>query len=117
LKYFKIEEFDSPDAPGSGNYMDENFLVTLDEIREFAAVPFIINSGYRTPLHNAEVGGTENSAHLRGLAVDIKAFSGEIKFLIAKSALMHGVQRIGFGKSFIHLDADKSLPSPRIWIY
>jgi len=31
LKYFKLEEFDSPDVPGSGSYMDPELLLMLDE--------------------------------------------------------------------------------------
>jgi len=34
MKYFSYKEFDSPDMPGSGNLMDENFLQMLDEVRD-----------------------------------------------------------------------------------
>ena len=34
VKYFKPEEFDSPDAPGSGSHMDMNFVLKLDKLRE-----------------------------------------------------------------------------------
>ncbi len=34
LRYFKLEEFDSPDYPGSGEkFMDWEFLDCLDEAR------------------------------------------------------------------------------------
>jgi len=45
--------------------------VILDKAREIAGVPFIITSGFRTPEENKKAGGKSNSAHLRGLAVDI----------------------------------------------
>ena len=47
LRYFKLEEFDSPDYPGSGEkFMDWEFLDCLDEARDIAGVQFKINSGY-----------------------------------------------------------------------
>ena len=50
MKYFKLEEFDSPDLKGSGKNMKKDFLVKLDEARELAGIPFKINSGFRTLL-------------------------------------------------------------------
>lgn len=117
MKYFKFNEFDSPDQPGSGYLMDPSFLQLLDKIRESAGIPFIINSGYRTPRHNEEEGGKSNSAHLRGLAVDIRAVSGIAKFKIMQAAIFCGVNRIGIGKHFIHIDIDTTLPNPTIWLY
>lgn len=43
----------------------------LDQMREIASTPFIITSGYRTIEQNKKAGGKSNSAHLRGLAVDL----------------------------------------------
>jgi hypothetical protein len=44
----------------------------LDKMREIAQIPFIITSGYRTIEENKKAGGKANSAHLRGLAVDLQ---------------------------------------------
>ena len=39
LRYFKLEEFDSPDYPGSGEkFMDWEFLDCLDEARDIAGI-------------------------------------------------------------------------------
>lgn len=35
-----------------------------------------IGSGYRTPAHNASVGGAKDSMHLHGLAIDLRAPAG-----------------------------------------
>ena len=57
LKYFKLEEFDSPDVPGSGSYMDPELLLMLDEARRISGgVPFRINSGWRSIERNRAAG-------------------------------------------------------------
>ena len=75
MKYFTLDEFDSPDVPGSGENMDIKFLELLDYAREEAMTSFKINSGYRTPEHNAKVSGVENSSHIKGCAADISCTS------------------------------------------
>lgn len=81
-------------------------------MREAAKVPFIINSGARCKAHNTKSKGRDNSAHLRGLAVDIRYSSSTIAFQIEKEAYAHGVKRIGRNHKhkFIHIDIDSSLP-------
>ena len=51
LKYFKREEFDSPDKPGSGEMMDDDFLERLDIARDIYGYPMIVTSGFRTVEH------------------------------------------------------------------
>jgi uncharacterized protein YcbK (DUF882 family) len=109
FKYFAWSEFDSPDQPGSGAiHMNLAFVHKLDAIRAEAGIPLIITSGYRTQAHNAKVGGVANSSHIKGVAVDISAPTEAIKRKIAAAAIKHGINRIGWGRSFIHLDLDIS---------
>jgi hypothetical protein len=116
--YFSWSEFDSPDAKGSGQeMMDEAFIHKLDGIRAEAGFPFIITSGYRTPEHNAKVGGVANSSHIKGFAADIAAVTTSQKTAIAEAAIRHGVTRIGWGNSFIHLDIDPSKTQNVVWGY
>lgn len=44
----------------------------LDPARENLGMPIVVNSGYRCPKHNREVGGVANSQHLKGEAADIR---------------------------------------------
>lgn len=44
----------------------------LDPAREKLGSPIVVNSGYRCPKHNKEVGGVPNSQHMRGEACDIR---------------------------------------------
>lgn len=118
FQFFTYSEFDSPDAPGSGEkHMDRQFIRILDEIRHEVGFPMIINSGYRTAAHNAKVEGKPNSAHLRGHAADIRALTDGQKRAIAKAAIKYGITRIGWARTYIHLDNDQSLPQRVTWGY
>lgn len=44
---------------------------TLEYVRAHINKPLPIVSGYRCPIHNAAVGGAENSQHMYGTAADI----------------------------------------------
>ena len=97
--------------------MDETFVRMLEMMRISLGEPMVINSGYRCEKHNKKVGGAPNSAHLRGLAVDIKIPNNEYRYRLLKIAILFDIPRIGIGKDFVHLDIDRSLPHPRIWVY
>lgn len=116
LKYFKLSEFDSKDLPGSGNNMDEEFLDILDELRGRIKEPVIINSGYRTKSHNKKVGGSPNSSHLKGLAVDIHIPNNNYRNKLIREALYLGINRIGIYKTFVHLDVDSSKVQNVMWV-
>lgn len=47
----------------------------LEKIRIRYGKPIKVNSCYRSPLHNAKIGGSATSAHMYGLAVDISCGS------------------------------------------
>ena len=70
LKYFSLDEFDSPDEAGSGSKMCCKFLKKLDKIREDFGSPLHINSGYRTKLHNAVVGVGNSGGRILRLQLD-----------------------------------------------
>ena len=105
-KYFKEVEYK----------MDTDFLAKLDKAREFAKVPFVINSAYRSPEH-AESIKNPTSSHIKGLAVDIKATDSRTRYKVL-NALMHvGFNRIGIADTFIHVDDDKDKSQKVIWTY
>ena len=122
LKYFKYDEFDSPDVPGSGEYMDAEFLAMLDNAREIAGIPFKINSGWRTIEHNQTVGGKPGSSHIVGKAVDIAVRNSRERAIILSALGDAGFNRFGVGKTFIHVDNDGTdfdgVKDPNVlWLY
>lgn len=117
MRYFDITEFDSPDIGSGGEMMQESTLNMLDDARGIAGIPFKINSGYRTPEHNKKVGGTSNSAHLDGYAVDIACSDSRSRWIIVEALIMAGFNRIGIADTFIHVDNQPSKPSDVIWTY
>ena len=96
---------------------EEEFLARLNIARGIAGKPWKVTSGCRCKEHNKAVGGTANSAHLKGLAVDIAAPIGTKKFEIIKAALESGFTRIGVGSNFVHIDGDVSKPQNTLWLY
>lgn len=106
-KYFKeIEE-----------NMNADFLNKLDEARERAGIPFVINSAYRSPEHNAKIGGKPNSSHIKGLAVDISVTNSRQRFIVLNALLEVGFTRIGIADTFIHVDLDNEKSKDVIWTY
>ena len=68
---FKVRELRCKD--GSDEILvDEALTVVLQCIREHFGKAVTITSGYRTPAHNAKVGGAKSSQHLLGRAADIR---------------------------------------------
>lgn len=68
-KYFKVSEFV---CKGSGeNLIEQELIDKLDKLREEFGQAIRVTSGYRSPEHNARIGGHPNSTHIRGIAADI----------------------------------------------
>ncbi len=97
--------------------MDLEFILDLEDARHEARTPFIITSGYRCIKHNAAVGGSETSSHLKGLAVDIKAITSRERMIIVGSLFHNGFNRIGIAKTFIHTDKDPDKAPGVMWLY
>jgi uncharacterized protein YcbK (DUF882 family) len=125
LNYFNISEFDSPDLPGSGkDNMDVNLLMILDNMRHRSGIPYKITSGYRTPEYHKRLKEkgyktSKTSPHLLGKAADISAPDSRSKYLIVEAALHFGIERIGIGANFIHIDIQEEPEKPvqLIWTY
>jgi len=117
FKYFNYEEFNSPDLDDSGKKVSNELISMLDVARKKYGKSISINSGYRTRDHNAKVGGTPNSSHLKGLAADIKCVNSTDRFKLEGILREVGFKRIGIGETFIHIDIDKDKSQNVLWTY
>ena len=113
-KYFDDYEFacqcdrHGVDADGHkilDHIIDKRLVDVLDRIRERLGVPITVNSGYRCPEHNEEVGGVSDSQHVLGTAADITYDGIDVDYL-AEIAEECGADGIGkyYYQDFVHID-------------
>lgn len=117
LRYFKDDEFKRAVPPCSLSDMDEEFMRKLDECRDFAGLPFVINSAYRSVAWEKKHGRQGTSQHCLGKAVDIRCRTNAERYRIIESFLVNGFKRIGVGSNFIHVDSGYPDSQPIIWTY
>lgn len=116
-KYFKPAEFNRCSPSCSIEDMDADFLALLDKVREDAGIPLVLTCAYRSKSYDKAKGRSGNSAHTKSCAVDIRCNASQTRMKIVQSALKNGITRIGIGKTFVHIDNDKSLPQGCMWDY
>lgn len=103
-EHFTVKEFASHD--GADTVLIDMLLIEyLEKIRAHFGKPIHINSGYRTPEHNAKVGGVKNSYHTKGRAADI-VVQGVKSLDVARFAETFVCGGVGWyeAKSFTHID-------------
>lgn len=111
LTHFSPSEFRCRCGCGAGmERMDPGFLAMLEEARELAGIPFVLSSAYRCPKHNRAVGGVEDSAHVRGYAVDIRCVDSHSRFVILQALFEAGFRRIELAPTWVHVDTDPEKP-------
>ncbi len=93
--------------------LNGEFVAKLDMARKVAGIPFVITSGFRSPETNQSlIGAVPDSAHLEGLAVDLKVENSHEVWQIVSGLKEAGITRIGIyvNKDWlpIHLHCDVS---------
>lgn len=85
--------------------LDQRVLDAYDSICYNFGFALEVNSMYRCPAHNAEVGGASRSNHMYGLAMDIDATQVGVDALAnyAESIGVPGVLRY-YNSGFVHID-------------
>lgn len=111
-KNFSIHEFackDGTPVPDSLKANATTLMINLQVLRDYLGEPLSVLSGYRSPSHNAKVGGKPNSLHLKAMAADLtcksktpKQLHAIIEKLIADKKMAQG--GLGLYKGFVHYD-------------
>lgn len=102
---FNLQEFECTGHNHRHVMIDEGLVEKLQQLRDRLGKPLKINSAYRCPQRNQQVGGAENSQHLKGKAVDVNIMNLDCDIdEIKRMAIEIGFTGIGLYNSFIHLD-------------
>lgn len=113
---FKKSEFDCKCGCGLNN-ISEKFIRKLQNARTYSDVKYMINSGCRCKQHNTNVNGSPKSAHLKGLAADIRIENKLQRYRVIDGLTLAGFKRIGIADNFIHVDIDGSKKQEIVWLY
>jgi uncharacterized protein YcbK (DUF882 family) len=99
-----------------GSEMSKDFVGDLQVVREVINRPIVVRSGLRCTEWNASEGGAPDSAHTKGVGVDIACNTSKERHELI-GALKGLFCRIGIGKTFIHVDIDDSKAQDVMWVY
>lgn len=113
---FSKEEFNSKDGATMPDDVFCNIVKLANQLqilRNHIGKPIVINSGYRSPSHNKNVGGAKNSQHVLGKAADIRIAGmtsrevyNTIEKLINSGDMLQG--GLGYYPNFVHYDIRKN---------
>ena len=117
-KNFNISEFNSKDGSKMPSDVFLNMIKLANQLqilRDYTGRAITVNSGYRSPKHNAKIGGSLSSQHLLGKAADItiKDLKPAEVFMIINELIDMGLMlQGGLGlyekKGFVHYDIRKT---------
>jgi hypothetical protein len=115
--YFSEIEFNRCVPSCSLQDMDPEAMARFDRVREYAGIPLVINSAYRTPAWDRSKGRSGTGAHTEGVALDFKCNTSENRYKIDDALSKEGCTRKGIAKTFIHADFSKTNPPRQLWTY
>jgi len=103
-KHFSREEFQCSCGCG-GDTVDYALVEVLEDVREYFNTPIVINSGYRCACHNADIGGSTNSQHIRGKAADFRVVGIPEEEVVSYLESLHPNEYgIGVYQGRVHID-------------
>ena len=96
-----------------------DLLAVLKVLEQRMGFELTVNSGYRDPTHNAEVGGVEGSEHTDdpAKAADVLCKRSVTRYRMVKELYAMGVRRIGIGETFVHVGISADKPQDVCWTY
>lgn len=127
IHHFKPKEFVKPEL------LRWEMILKLDQLRNLCGFPLIVTSSYRSPEHNANVGGESDSSHCpapdgmySGVDIRTSNIGSAGLHMLLKNSYRLGFNRHGIyfavdqkGKvypSHLHLDIEGRLPQQVTWL-
>lgn len=105
--HFSIEDFTCKCGCGRVKYTGE-LLTGLEELRQIAGLPVIVDRGYSCADHNAAVGGVAGGQHPNGTAADVRIPPLKMQTLYELALRVKQFKNGGIGVydgNFLHVDA------------
>ena len=99
---FSRSEFTCPCC--GENKIEDTFIIWLQRVRDEYGHPMQITSGYRCKKHNDEVRGSNDSAHLYGLACDVLCTDSTKRYELMEAALKCNTEGLGTYGAHVHVD-------------
>lgn len=116
-KYFKATEKTGTFGHTIADLKPE-LVDLMDKMRGECGFAWKITSGYRTITENNSLpNSATDSAHTTREAVDIYCIDDRKRQILLDVVRANGINRIGLGKKFIHIDLSKTLAQNVTWNY
>lgn len=115
MSYYHHDEFACKDYCGLNNATPE-LIEMLERLCELYGKKITLNSVSRCSKHNAEIGGSPTSSHLKGLAADLSVLSSRERFKILELMYLAGFKRIEVKNTWIHVDIDSAKDKEVLWL-
>ncbi|MCD7900294.1 MAG: D-Ala-D-Ala carboxypeptidase family metallohydrolase [Bacteroides sp.] len=116
-KYFQEIEFMRCIPACSLQNMDQEFMNRLDQLREEAGIPLVLNCAYRSYKWEKSKGRSGKGDHPQGKAADLRCRDSATRYKILRAAFKVRFTRIGVSDTFIHVGMGKDLPEEVVWMY
>lgn len=104
---------------GRTSNLHPKLVDVLQRLEQHMGFELDVNSGYRDPSHNVDVGGVPDSEHTYdpAEAADVLCLRSVTRFKMVKTLLDMGITRIGVGQTFIHVGVSTDKPQNVMWDY
>lgn len=96
----------------------EAFVARLERLRGAYGRPLIVTSGPRCPEYNQKIGGAADSDHLTGEGADLACTDSRDRYFLLETVYQTRLfNRLGIGKTFVHVGMRADLDRNVVWHY
>ena len=115
--WFSESEFRKASPSCSLQNMKQSTMDRFDLARQYAGIPFVFNSAYRSYEWERSKGRSGTGAHPLGQALDIRATTDSSRGRVLIGLIMAGFTRIGIARTYIHADDSLNHSQKVAWLY